>query len=166
MTDWLKGCEVCNAGLCARFDELLESGKSQREAAAVLVDEQKKELGAVVYPAETLRTRFNRTQMSLDNYPISETLRTRFNRTKPQKKKVVSNDTKKSPEINSTTSDQIPKPRPRNPNIEKEIITESFKQAWDRLYAEITNERHAKWKNMPKKTVIRRIEMLLEIATR
>lgn len=62
MTEWLKGCEVCNAGLCARFDELLESGMSQRKAAKALEREQKQELGAVVYPAETLRRRYWRTK--------------------------------------------------------------------------------------------------------
>lgn len=62
MTEWLKGCEVCNAGLCARFDELIESGMSQRKAAKTLEQEQREGLGEVVYPADALRKRYHRNQ--------------------------------------------------------------------------------------------------------
>jgi len=58
MTEWLKGCEICNAGLCERFDELIESGKSQRSASRILVREQKESLGEVIYTADALRRRF------------------------------------------------------------------------------------------------------------
>ena len=57
-SSWLKGCEVCNAGLCKRMDELIESGLSQRKAAQSLEDEQKETLGAVVYSAGALRGRY------------------------------------------------------------------------------------------------------------
>lgn len=60
---WLKGCAVCKAGLCARFGELIESGNSQRQAASLLEKEQKEKLyGEVLYPAETLRTIYNRNR--------------------------------------------------------------------------------------------------------
>lgn len=62
MTEWLKGCEVCNAGLCARFDELQDEGLSIRKASKVLEDEQEQELGTVLYPAETLRKRHARNK--------------------------------------------------------------------------------------------------------
>jgi len=62
MTEWLQGCEICNAGLVARFDELQSEGKSIREAARALEDEQVEQIGAVVYPAETLRTRLKRNK--------------------------------------------------------------------------------------------------------
>lgn len=58
MTEWLKGCEICNSGLCNRFDELIESGKSQRSAANILVNEQKKEIGEILYSAPALRKRY------------------------------------------------------------------------------------------------------------
>lgn len=64
MTEWLKGCEICNAGLCTRFDELIESGMSQRKASIHLENEQKESIGAVVYPAGTLRRRFQRNKPS------------------------------------------------------------------------------------------------------
>lgn len=57
-TEWLKGCEVCNAGLCKKMDALIESGLSQRKAAKVLVEEQKETLGQVVYSANALRHRY------------------------------------------------------------------------------------------------------------
>jgi N6-adenosine-specific RNA methylase IME4 len=57
MTEWLKGCEICNAGLCARFDELIGRGLSQRRAARELEKEQQETLGAVVYSAQALRRR-------------------------------------------------------------------------------------------------------------
>ena len=56
--EWLKGCEICNAGLCARFDELIDQGMSQRRAAKELEKDQREQLGEVVYPSETLRRRF------------------------------------------------------------------------------------------------------------
>lgn len=58
MTEWLKGCEICNAGLCTRFDELVESGMSQRKASVFLEKEQKEKIGDVVYSADALRRRF------------------------------------------------------------------------------------------------------------
>jgi len=61
---WLKGCEVCNAGLCARFDELVSNGLSQREAAKALEHEQIEQIGVVLYPSETLRTRYKRNKPS------------------------------------------------------------------------------------------------------
>lgn len=64
MAEWLKGCEICNAGLCARFDELIDKGMSQRKAAEVLEGEQEEKIGAVVYPANTLRQRYKRNKPS------------------------------------------------------------------------------------------------------
>ena len=63
-TEWLKGCEICNAGLCARFDELIGQGMSQRRAAKELERDQERELGQVVYPWSTLRIRFQRNRQS------------------------------------------------------------------------------------------------------
>jgi hypothetical protein len=65
MIEWPKGCEICNAGLCARFDELIERGLGQRQAARELEKEQKEKLGEVIYPASSLRMRFR------DNRPLS-----------------------------------------------------------------------------------------------
>ncbi len=62
MAEWLKGCEICNAGLCARFDELIGQGMSQRKAAKELEKDQQEQLGEVVYPSEALRLRFIRNQ--------------------------------------------------------------------------------------------------------
>lgn len=58
MSEWLKGCEICNAGLCARFDDLIAGGMSQRQAARELEREQVREFGAVVYPSDALRMRY------------------------------------------------------------------------------------------------------------
>jgi hypothetical protein len=38
--NWLKECEVCNAGLCVRITELIDQGMSQRQAVKVLVQDQ------------------------------------------------------------------------------------------------------------------------------
>lgn len=58
MTEWLKGCEVCDAGLCARVDELKGQGISERQASKMLEDDQKEHLGDVVYSANILRSRY------------------------------------------------------------------------------------------------------------
>lgn len=39
--EWLKDCEVCNAGLCSRIDTLKEEGKSVRQACKDLEQESK-----------------------------------------------------------------------------------------------------------------------------
>ena len=58
MTKWLNGCEICNTGLCSRFNELIQSGKSQRSASHILEREQLKSLDAVIYSAGALRKRY------------------------------------------------------------------------------------------------------------
>lgn len=60
MAEWLKGCEICDAGLCARVDELKDQGMSERQASKVLEDDQKDQLGEVVYPWTALRVRYIR----------------------------------------------------------------------------------------------------------
>ena len=77
MGEWLKGCEVCNAGLCSRFDDLIASGKSQRSAAAILEKEQLRGIGEVLYPAGALGKRYanntlNNKKMG-QNVPKNET---------------------------------------------------------------------------------------------
>jgi len=44
MAEWLKGCEICNAGLCVRFDELIGQGMSQPQAAREIEKEQREQL--------------------------------------------------------------------------------------------------------------------------
>ena len=60
MVSWLNGCEICNTGLCSRFDELIDSGLSQRKAANRLEKEQIEILGEAIYSASTLRRRYGR----------------------------------------------------------------------------------------------------------
>ena len=57
---WLKGCEICNAGLCTRMMDLVGQGLSQRQAVKILMEEQVAKLGEVVYSADALRSRFLR----------------------------------------------------------------------------------------------------------
>ena len=76
MVEWLKDCEICNAGLCVRFNELIESGMSQRKAAKQMENEQKDAIGKIIYPAESLRQRFQRNKPKADmvrNVPPSNT---------------------------------------------------------------------------------------------
>jgi hypothetical protein len=44
MAEGLKGCEICNAGLCARFYELIGQVMSQSRAARKLEKEQREPL--------------------------------------------------------------------------------------------------------------------------
>ena len=60
MAEWLKGCEICDAGLCARVDELKRVGMSERQAAKELEKDQKEQLGEIVYPWNALRVRYQR----------------------------------------------------------------------------------------------------------
>ncbi len=46
------------AGLCARFDELIAQGMSQRQAARQIEKDQKGKWGTVLYKANTLRRRY------------------------------------------------------------------------------------------------------------
>jgi hypothetical protein len=69
MAEWLKGCEVCNAGLCARFDELIGQGMSQRQAAKELEKDQEEELGEVVYSAQALRRRLQHNRVAQNGPP-------------------------------------------------------------------------------------------------
>ena len=60
MAEWLKGCEVCNAGLCKEMSRLInDEGLSQRKAAQKLVDEQKEKFdGKVLYSVNALKNRY------------------------------------------------------------------------------------------------------------
>ena len=75
--EWLKGCEICNAGLCARIDELIDQGMSRRRAAKELEKDQREQLGEVVYSAEALRNRFQTNRKSkigrISTIPVLET---------------------------------------------------------------------------------------------
>lgn len=57
---WLKDCEICNAGLCKRMDELTQGGKglSEREAAKVMEAEAAASIGEKVWNAEQIRHRY------------------------------------------------------------------------------------------------------------
>ncbi len=80
MSEWLKGCEICNAGLCARFDELIAGGMSHRKAAKELEKEQTAQLGEAVYSWKSLLCRLQRnkpdskrvTRSTLDTCAVSD----------------------------------------------------------------------------------------------
>jgi hypothetical protein len=55
---WLKGCEVCNAGLLKRMDELKERGLSEREAAREMEREAEQAIGEKVWDAGKIRNRY------------------------------------------------------------------------------------------------------------
>jgi hypothetical protein len=62
--DWLRGCEICNTGLCRKMDELTASSKKGavglpiREAAKRLEEQAEKEIGEKVWTAEQIRARY------------------------------------------------------------------------------------------------------------
>jgi len=60
--DWMHGCQICDAGLVDRVNELRLKGNSLRGATRTLEKEQIDRLGTVLYPAETLRKRIQRNQ--------------------------------------------------------------------------------------------------------
>jgi len=55
---WLKECEICDAGLCRRMDELQEAGYTQRESARIMEDEAAECLGEVLWKAPQIRRRY------------------------------------------------------------------------------------------------------------
>jgi N6-adenosine-specific RNA methylase IME4 len=59
MTEWLKDCEICNAGLCAEMDNYIACGMSVNKAAKQLEKDQKKKIGTKLYSAATIRNRYN-----------------------------------------------------------------------------------------------------------
>lgn len=61
MTEWLKGCEICDAGLCAEMDKYIEKhNMSARRAAAALAESAEKITGHALYSADLLRKRYER----------------------------------------------------------------------------------------------------------
>ena len=58
MAEWLKECEICNAGLVAEMDSQISAGLSQRAGAKVLEAQQQDKLGDVVYSAEAILQRY------------------------------------------------------------------------------------------------------------
>jgi hypothetical protein len=63
---WLKGCEICNAGLCNEMDHLTAPldkgglGLSEREAARRMEEIAQKAIGIKVWAAEQIRKRYER----------------------------------------------------------------------------------------------------------
>jgi hypothetical protein len=59
--DWLKGCEICDAGFCAEMDKFTnEHNMSQRTAAEELAETIEKKLGFQLYSPDALRKRYQR----------------------------------------------------------------------------------------------------------
>jgi hypothetical protein len=62
--DWLRGCEICNTGLCRKMDELTASlkkggtGLPIREAAERLEEQATERIGEKVWTAEQIRARY------------------------------------------------------------------------------------------------------------
>ena len=46
MSKWLKGCEICNAGLITEVDRLVESGISVNKACKLMAQEGERKIGA------------------------------------------------------------------------------------------------------------------------
>jgi hypothetical protein len=57
-TEWLKECEICNAGLCKRMDELIEEVGSERKAAQAMEAEAAKQIGHPVWTWSQIRDRY------------------------------------------------------------------------------------------------------------
>ena len=58
MGKWLKGCEVCNAGLVVEMDRLIGNGISVNKAAKLLAEEGERKIGDLVYSAAAIRARY------------------------------------------------------------------------------------------------------------
>lgn len=59
MGSWLKGCEICNAGLITEVDRLVESGgMSVRKACDLMAKEGKRKIGDMVYTSAAIRGRY------------------------------------------------------------------------------------------------------------
>jgi len=58
MTEWLEGNKICNATLCARFEELMGQGMSQRQAARQIEKDQEEKWGTVLFSRDLVRARY------------------------------------------------------------------------------------------------------------
>lgn len=58
MADWLKGCEVCNAGLVSEMDRLVDLDVPVQKAAKILAKQAAKELGNELYSAISIQNRY------------------------------------------------------------------------------------------------------------
>jgi len=55
---WIKGCEICNAGLLEEMDRLIEKGTSAAKASEILASQQEDKIGIELYSAENIRDRY------------------------------------------------------------------------------------------------------------
>jgi len=58
MAKWLKGCEMCNAGLVAEVDRLVDSGISVNKACNLMAKEGERKIGDMVYTSAAIRGRY------------------------------------------------------------------------------------------------------------
>ena len=55
---WLQGCEICNAGLINRVDELVAGGISVRKACKLMAEEGERKIGDMVYSQAAISARY------------------------------------------------------------------------------------------------------------
>lgn len=72
--DWLKGCEICSAGLCAEMDKFIEKhNMTERMAAKHLARSAEKVLGILLYNSDQIRSQY-RYYKGKNNNKVEEIL--------------------------------------------------------------------------------------------
>lgn len=89
--EWLKGCEICDAGFCAEMDKFTnEHNMTQRTAAEELAKAIENRLGFQVYSPDALRKRYQRHTGKLGrNVPRTKPASKTAPRTSPEASTVV-----------------------------------------------------------------------------
>ena len=112
MGKWLKGCEICNAGLINQVDNLVEKkGISINKACQLMAKEVKNKFGDDIYDAAAIRARYL-YHKGLNKKKIVENLQPATNNSK-QKQEVIEHQISK-------TKNQ---PQPELP-LQEEVVPE------------------------------------------
>jgi hypothetical protein len=94
MSKWLKGCEICNAGLVAEVDRQCKGGISVLKACKLLVKEIERKFNVSPYTAESLMERY-RYHKGLTKKKVSENLKS-DNKNRQQNKQVAQDQVSKT----------------------------------------------------------------------
>jgi len=85
----------------------------------------------------------------------------------PEGKVTASIVTKIVKEMKTTTTESIKtiKQNNTNNNYQDELISSSFKQAWDNFFNELKNAKALKWSTTSRESAVKHIQVLMDVAT-
>lgn len=92
MAEWLKGCEICNAGLVAQVDKYVDSGLSVNKACKLMSEEGQRKIGELVYSQTAIMARYRLHKNLRDPHPNKKVCHCDKQKTKKIENKSNNND--------------------------------------------------------------------------